>query len=308
MRPDKPRFTIATANRAFLAATHTKSEDIIGQSFFEAFPANSTDDSRLQTFQHALDQVMEQKSAQVMRQHRYDLPHTDEAAGRARYWDIEMYPLLDSQGEVQYIVQSSVDITSLVEAEKKVKDSNERYEYINKATNDAIYDWDLESNHIHWGDAFFRLFGYEENTYFPIERWAKLVHPEDVLSVTDSLNQTLADTHKSSWAASYRIRRLNDTYAFVEENGYILRDKHGRAVRMIGVIKDVTERVEVSWTQAHLLRAPLARILGLIQLLDDPGDRESTRQVLNYLRTSATDLDCIVRELINKSQHRLKNG
>ncbi|WP_342086414.1 PAS domain-containing protein [Dyadobacter sp. OTU695] len=119
---------------------------------------------------------------------------------------------------------------------------NERYEYVNMATNDAIFDWDLIRDHIKWGDGFFRLFGNEaESVDYPLSRWAVRVHPADRETIADSLEVQLADPEQHKWSADYRFLKADGQYAYVEEIGYIRRNQSGKAVRMIGVLRDVTK-------------------------------------------------------------------
>lgn len=123
-----------------------------------------------------------------------------------------------------------------------VQNVNERYEYVNRATNDAIYDWHLTRDHIEWGEGFFRLFGDEPAVeHYPLSRWADRVHPADREPVAKSLEAQLADAQEHKWSADYRFMKADGQYAYVEEIGYIRRNPSGKAVRMIGVLRDVTK-------------------------------------------------------------------
>jgi PAS domain S-box-containing protein len=93
------------------------------------------------------------------------------------------------------------------------------------------------------GLGFYRLFGFDmlEGNY-PLAKWAWHVHPEDREKTEVSLQKQLSDIEKRKWTADYRFRKADDAYAHVVENGYILRDRNGQAVRMIGVLRDVTRQ------------------------------------------------------------------
>ncbi|WP_316812683.1 PAS domain-containing protein [Pedobacter heparinus] len=126
-----------------------------------------------------------------------------------------------------------------------LKSSNELYDYVNRATNDAIYDWDIIANNIEWGEAFFRIFGYEpDGEKFPVQRWIEMIHQNDIDPVTRGLREALRDPVKTNWTSAYQFKRGDGTYAFIEENGYVLRNSDGEAIRMIGVIRDITRRME----------------------------------------------------------------
>jgi len=161
---------------------------------------------------------------------------------RTTFW--HFICLTNPSGEPFEIQCIGLDITDKKKAEDALKRSNERYQYVNKATNDAIYDYNYETNHIRWGEGFTRLFGFElndEQTY-PIEKWKKNIHPSDRDKVSESLSKALNDSGQNRWQSAYQFRKRNGKYAYVLENGYILRDSEGKAVRTIGVLRDVTKQ------------------------------------------------------------------
>jgi light-regulated signal transduction histidine kinase (bacteriophytochrome) len=60
---------------------------------------------------------------------------------------------------------------------------------------------------------------------------------------------------------------------------------------------------EIAWMQSHVVRAPLARIMALINCLRKRRKGEmKTPEVLNHIMGSATELDNIIREIVNKSE------
>jgi PAS domain S-box-containing protein len=264
LKPDSPAYTIAGVNNAFLSSTQCQQELLLGRHFFDAFPPNADESGpETQNIIDAFEHVLRHKTCKLIKYHRYTVSPVYDGAKGGQYWNIETYPLLDEDENVCYIVQSSTDVSNLFEAEETVREnsrkmledlqyrkqvehelqlSNERYNYVNKATKDSIYDWDLVNNHIAWGDAFFRSFGYTNEVPFPLEKWLALVHPDDAASCELSLNAALADKTKNNWTGEYRMEIGNGSYVFAEENGYILRDSEGHATRMIGVIRDISER------------------------------------------------------------------
>lgn len=165
-------------------------------------------------------------------------------------WDF--VGLAGSDGRTKEIQCTGLDITDKKKIEDALKIGNERYEYVNKATNDAIYDWDLVSDHIAWGDGYQRLFGHTiTDDKYPFAKWATYVHPDDFKAVNYSLQKALDNRDTNNWKGEYRFRTANGNYAYVQENSYILKDPKGRPVRMIGVLRDISERKN---TQIKLMR------------------------------------------------------
>lgn len=157
--------------------------------------------------------------------------------------------ITDGKKAQQDLKASESRLLTLVD---ELKSSNARYEYVNKATRDAIYEWDMLKDHIAWGDGFSRLFGYEigrEN--YPVSKWVSLIHESDVEFVSKSLSSALQNRTQHSWTAEYQFKKSDGIYAFVQENGYIIRNPQGEVVRMIGVLRDVSQRKK---TQLKLVR------------------------------------------------------
>lgn len=58
---------------------------------------------------------------------------------------------------------------------------------------------------------------------------------------------------------------------------------------------------EIAWMQSHVVRAPLARIMGIIHLINDSSVIEEKGELLKYILDSAIELDAIIKEIVNKS-------
>jgi two-component system CheB/CheR fusion protein len=138
------------------------------------------------------------------------------------------------------------DITERKLIEENIRISNERYEIVAKATNDAIYDWDLKTGEItRTGDGLKTLFGYDtadanEEPNF----WEKRIHPDDLEESNDKLKFHFNQTNNHFCQHEYRFKKADGRYAFVHDKGYIIRNKNGEAIRMIGATQDITHRIE----------------------------------------------------------------
>ncbi len=125
---------------------------------------------------------------------------------------------------------------------REARDTQERYRLLNLATNDAVWDWDVQKNTLWWNDAVERLFGYPASEVTSdYDWWVDRVHPEDRDRVHDSL-QNAAVSGAMSWDEEYRFRRRDGSYAEIQDRGYVMRDATGTTVRMIGTMQDISER------------------------------------------------------------------
>ncbi len=155
---------------------------------------------------------------------------------------------------------------------------------INQATNDAIWDWDLQSGHV-WRNDMVAMFGYEpEEISTTIEWWHERIHPDDQQRVIDRLNHFI-DQHLEKWFDKYRFERKDGSFAYVYDKGHIVLNEKRLPTRVIGGMVDITERVlaeesiliknrqiaEYAFFNSHKLRGPLARLMGLVDLIDFQG-------------------------------------
>ncbi|MDQ6902673.1 MAG: PAS domain-containing protein, partial [Bacteroidota bacterium] len=127
-------------------------------------------------------------------------------------------------------------------AEEALKKSNTRYEYVSKATSDAIWDWDLETNVIYHGEGFKTLFGQDTRKAFNgIASMAKNLHPNDKDDVITNLKKTL-EGKETLWEYEYRYLKSDGSFAYVLDKALIVRNATGKALKMVGAMKDITER------------------------------------------------------------------
>lgn len=154
----------------------------------------------------------------------------------------EFVCLVNERGEPHEIQCVGMDVTDRINTERALKKSHERYELVSRATNDAIYDWDVKNDHFVWGDGFYRLFNYAPDEFetFSIEDWTRLTHPVDSAAHQQAWDAFMSDNNQHKWVNSFRFKRADGTYAYVEEIGYMLRDEDGQPERMIGVLRDQT--------------------------------------------------------------------
>lgn len=132
------------------------------------------------------------------------------------------------------------DVTETKQRQIELKKAVERYDMVNLATNDAIWDWDLVLNKVVWNNNVQTLFGYN---YLIDEdsRWKDHLHPEDAERVIESVYKAIYDgsTH---WSAEFRFLRSDKTYRYVHARSYILQNAEGKSIRMIGSMRDIQDR------------------------------------------------------------------
>ncbi|HEU4609507.1 MAG TPA: PAS domain S-box protein, partial [Chitinophagaceae bacterium] len=141
------------------------------------------------------------------------------------------------------IIGTAINNTQRKKAEREIERSNERFMLLARATNDAMWDWDMLNDQVWWNEKHYALYGLDPGAKpLDFESWRERIHPADRNWVSDDLEKAIADK-KSMWEAEYRFRMPDGIYGNVYDRVYIVYE-NGRLVRMLGSVMDITHRVK----------------------------------------------------------------
>lgn len=221
----------------------------------------------------------------------------------------------DKEGKMIKIEGITLDITERKKQEIEIKESEERFKILAKATVEAIIDWDIQKDKVIWGEGFQTLFGYDLSVY-DNHLWSKNIHPDDKEKVLRELANTIENPNEQNFNAEFRFLKADRSIAYVQHRGVFIRDDNGVAIRAMAGLIDITETLErmhliesqgkalkdISWTQSHIVRAPLSNLLGLIYLLEENIETGlSDKELIGYIRDSANKLDDIIKDIVSKT-------
>lgn len=121
-------FTIIDSNECRLKVTNTTREGTIGRNLFGVFPDNPDDQNAdgVSNLRASLETVLKTKAPHRMNVQKYDIPNpSQEGKFEERYWSPLNFPVLDSRGEVKYIIHQVEDITEEMKSKKHAKNVEE---------------------------------------------------------------------------------------------------------------------------------------------------------------------------------------
>lgn len=153
-----------------------------------------------------------------------------------KVFSLRFKPARDDQENILGAFVTATEITESF----MVKQTNERFEYVTKATSDAIWDYELKTGKLFWGDGYRNLFGYDVGEKKVYQDWSEKVHPDDFERV-ENLVQNVIEGDAPYFQQEYRFRKADGSYAIVSDRGVVIRDSKGKAERLIGAIEDITE-------------------------------------------------------------------
>ncbi len=161
--------------------------------------------------------------------------------GRA-IWTLMSTSPLEINGENTGTLAMVIDITERKKTADDIKRSQESFELISRTTNDAIWEWNLETNQLWANETHQRLYGLSLADPVPTESmWAERIHPDDRNVIIKRQEETLA-SDKNVFISEYRFRTEDKGYRDLYDRCYIVRNKEGKPIRMTGSMMDITER------------------------------------------------------------------
>ena len=140
--------------------------------------------------------------------------------------------------------QNASIVEKLKKTNEEIKESNEKYDIVAKATSDTIWDWKIQEDNFNWNKGIEMIFGYtQEEVGSSSTWWFEKIHPEDSIKMSIKL-YSFIEQKTENWQDQYRFKCANGSYKYVLDKGFLLKDEEGKAVRMIGAIQDITKQKE----------------------------------------------------------------
>jgi PAS domain S-box-containing protein len=215
------------------------------------------------------------------------------------------------------------DVTEERRSDQALQRSEERYRLVASATQEILWDADLTAGTTVWTGAIRALVGIDADTFELDEAWWRSrLHPDDHDAVTRSTERALGDGG-TLWQGEYRLRREDGDYATVFARGHIVRDDHGRPVRLVGSMMDVTDRTrrehelrqarreadEANRAKSHFLanmsheiRTPMNGVIGMVDLLLETDLDRRQRGYAETVRQSGERLLVLINDILDLSK------
>ncbi|MEM6431442.1 MAG: PAS domain-containing protein, partial [Deinococcota bacterium] len=151
-------------------------------------------------------------------------------------------PLKDADGTITGMMGIAYNITERKRAEAELEAWKRRYDLIVAATGQAIYEHDIASGGIKWGQSIEDILGHSVDTMNNggIELWTNLLHPDDAAAEIAELERVTANAEYS--CTEYRLQHAEGHYVDVLESGVSTTDEQGNTITMIGILQDISER------------------------------------------------------------------
>lgn len=182
---------------------------------------------------------------------------------------------------------------------RALKESNEKYDFISKATNDMIWDWDLVTGVVNRSKEGWKKILRVVDGEVPTHQrgWDDRVHPDDREKVAAVHNAVLSDK-SDFFEIECRVQRDDRTYAYIHDRGFVIRNRQDNAIKLIGATRDITERKEAEIMLANSekrFRALIENSSDGLIIVDASGVTldisPSAQRILSYTRQEYMNTD-----------------
>ena len=184
--------------------------------------------------------------------------------------------------------ENKLVLKKLLTINNEIKESNERYDIVAKATSDTIWDWKIESDRFIWNKGIQEVFGYTEEEIGKNSKWwFDKIHPEDSLKMSIKLYSFL-EQKTEKWQDEYRFQCADGSYRYVFDRGFLVKDNDGKPIRMIGAIQDVTKEKEEQ-QRLRLLETVITQTKDAVMITDIDISENSIPNII-FVNPAFTDM------------------
>jgi len=122
----------------------------------------------------------------------------------------------------------------------------------------GVWEWRIADNRVYWSPDVERIHGIAVGSFDgTVEMQRKDLHPDDREGVLAQLQTTL--TKRTAHHLTYRIIRPDGEIRWLEAHGRLVVDERGEPERLVGVVRDITERRDAETARVRSLASDVAR-------------------------------------------------
>lgn len=200
------------------------------------------DGSPMPVEEYPANQAIRKKAAVRGIVHGLKRPESDEV-----YWLVaNALPVLDAEGEVEEVLVSFTEITRLIETEHEALRLRQRFELAVRATQDAVFEWNVKTGQFWANEAFKTIYGYDPPEAFRLDNIQPAIAVEADHGKVRDLTLEAIRSGKERYALEYHFLRPNGTTGHAAVRCFIVRSESGEAERIIGTSTDISHLTEAN--------------------------------------------------------------
>ncbi|HET9502103.1 MAG TPA: PAS domain-containing protein [Hymenobacter sp.] len=244
-----PHATILDNTDAHVAVSLKARAEVVGRPLFEAFPSVDQNQGDIMEASHA--HVRQHLEPHTMPLIRYDLERPAEQGGGFEefYWQATHYPILNAQGQLQYILQRTQNVTeqlraarAAAEAQQKLADEQARTLFILENLPVLIWTTTPDGRADYFNPRWLAFTGHDLAEEIG-EHWLESLHPDDRARVAELWQQRLATGEL--FQAEYRLRCADGSYRWILARAAPRRADDGTITMWVGGATDIHDQKQM---------------------------------------------------------------
>lgn len=235
-----------------------------------------------------------------------------------------------SMGISDYLLKDDLSPTTLykslvynIERNKnlvKLLESEQKYADLFHLSPQPMWVYDMENlKFLNVNQAAIKHYGYSYEEFMNMSI-SEIRPDEDIPIMIETLKKIKDENirffrgilnHKKKDKSIIRVEVISNPLSQGEKNTWlVLANDITSKLKYLEAIETQNEKLrDIAWIQSHMVRAPLARLLGLVEILKN--ENLSTIELgdfLDHVKESANELDNVVRDIVEKAQKIDVNG
>jgi signal transduction histidine kinase len=235
------------------------------------------------------------------------------------YYDFTYGPIRDPAGVIDGIIHSATDVTELVTAKLKMRETEERLNFSLQSATIGTWNYDPSTDCILLDAIGRELFGLAEHEPLPFEQTLKHLHPDDLREVYTGMSSCLSPLNNSACDVRFRLLNQENEIRWLHCTGKAVFDADQKAVRFGGILRDISKEVAGMEAQrklqyqkdnflsiaSHELKTPVTSIKAYAQLLERMMKKEGDLQkadMVSRLTGQVNRLTTLLDDLLDVSK------
>lgn len=160
--------------------------------------------------------------------------------GVPRDWLMSIFPIFGADSRPVALGSVILDITERKRMENRLKSSEATLAQAQQIGRMGSWEWEFSGDKMHWSKEMFRIFGLDAKRTSPsLHALLHIVPPEEREGIQGAIDEALNEA--LPYDIEHHIVRPSGSLRLIHAKAQVFRDKNGTPMRMVGVVKDITE-------------------------------------------------------------------